>query len=93
MKRFRKDLRDHATRIIDFKKKFIIPLIKDEEDKLVDNLTEGVHNDKCVKCKSNLCFMRAIDETLIFECIDCKKKYKKDFYKKLINGFSNFYEC
>ena len=92
MKRFRKDLRDHATRIIDFKKKFIIPLIKDEEDKLVDNLTEGVHNDECVKCKSNLCFMRAIDETLIFECIDCKKEYKKDFYKKLINRFSNVYE-
>ena len=24
--------------------------------KLVDNLTENVHNDKCDKCKSNLCF-------------------------------------
>ena len=32
MKRFCKDLRDHATRIIDFKKKFIIPLTKVEED-------------------------------------------------------------
>ena len=32
MKRFCKDLRDHATRIIDFKKKIIIPLTKDEED-------------------------------------------------------------
>ena len=60
--------------------------------KLVDNLTEGVHNDKCVKCKSNLYFMRAIDEKLIFECIDCKKEYKKDFNKKLIKRFSNVYE-
>ena len=32
-KRFCKDLRDHATRIIDYKKKFITPLTKEEEDK------------------------------------------------------------
>ena len=27
--------------------------------KLVDNLTEGIHSDKCIKCKSNLviCYM------------------------------------
>ena len=60
--------------------------------KLVDNLTEGVHNDKCVKCKSDLCFMRAIDETLIFECIDCGKEYKKGFNKELLERFSNTYE-
>ena len=199
MKRFCKDLRDHATRIIDFKKKFIIPLTKDEEDsynnekkchicmkdfdndkvkdycyftgkyrgaahskcnlkhkipknipiifhngskydyhfiirelasefegnfeclgentekyvtfsvpikkriknknmdvtykikfvdsfrfmatslsKLVDNLTEGIHNDKCNKCESNLCFVNAMNETLTFKCVDCKKEYKKD---------------
>ena len=32
MKRFCKDLKDHATRIVDFKRKFIAPLTKDEED-------------------------------------------------------------
>ena len=32
MRRFCKDLRDHATKIIDFKKKIITPLTKDEED-------------------------------------------------------------
>ena len=32
MKRFCKDLKDHATRIVDFKRKFITPLTKDEED-------------------------------------------------------------
>ena len=32
MKRFCKDLKDHATKIIDFKKKTIIPLTKEEED-------------------------------------------------------------
>ena len=31
MKRFCKDLKDHATRIVDFKRKFITPLTKDEE--------------------------------------------------------------
>ena len=208
MKRFCKDLRDHATRTIDFKKKFIIPLTKDEEDsynnerkchicmkdldidkvkdycyftgkyrgaahskcnlkhkipknitiifhngskydyhfiirelasefegnveclgentekyvtfsvpikkrienknmdvtykikfvdsfrfmstslsKLVDNLTEGIHNDKCNKCESNLCFVNAMNETLTFECVDCKKEYKKDINNKLKERF------
>ena len=32
MKRFCKDLKDHATKIIDFKKKTMIPLTKEEED-------------------------------------------------------------
>ena len=44
---------------------------------LVDNLTEGIHNDKCNKCESNLCFLNAMNETLTFECVDCKKVYKK----------------
>ena len=42
--------------------------------KLVDNLTEGIHSDKCIKCKSNLCNMKVMDETLIFRCFNCKKK-------------------
>ena len=32
MRRFCKDLRDHATKIIDFKRKIITPLTKEEED-------------------------------------------------------------
>ena len=60
--------------------------------KLVDNLTENIHNDKCIKCMSNLCFVNAMNETLTFECVDCKKEYKKDFNKKLIERFSNVYE-
>ena len=32
MKRFCKDLKDHATKIIDSKKKTMIPLTKEEED-------------------------------------------------------------
>ena len=60
--------------------------------KLVDNLTENVHNDKCDKCKSNLCFVRAMNETLLFKCIDCEKEYEKGFNKELLERFSNAYE-
>ena len=46
--------------------------------KLVDNLTDNIHNDKCNKCKSNLFFVNAVNEKLIFKCIDCKKEYEKE---------------
>ena len=60
--------------------------------KLVDNLTDNNHNDKCIKCKSNLCFVRAINEKLIFKCIDCEKEYGKEFNKELIERFANTYK-
>ena len=42
--------------------------------KLVDNLTEDIHGDKCVDCKSDLSYMKVIHEALIFRCFNCKKK-------------------
>ena len=60
--------------------------------KLVDNLTDNIHNDKCIKCKSNLCFVRAINEKLIFKCIDCEKEYEKEFNNELIERFANTYK-
>ena len=59
---------------------------------LVDNLTEKIHNDKCIKCMSNLCFVNAINETLTFKYLDCKKEYKKNINNKLKEKFSNVYE-
>ena len=56
---------------------------------LVDNLTDNIHNGKCIKCKFNLCFVRAINEKLIFKCIDCEKEYEKEFIKELIERFPN----
>ena len=41
--------------------------------KLVNNSTEDIHGDKCVDCKSDLSYMRVIDEALIFRCFNCKK--------------------
>ena len=45
--------------------------------KLVDNLTEDIHGDKCVDYKSDLSYMKVMDETLIFRCFNCKKKLLK----------------
>ena len=59
--------------------------------KLVDNSSEGIHNNRCVGCKSCLEYIKNKDEKLIFRCISCKKNYKKDFNKELIKRFANTY--
>ena len=51
---------------------------------LVNNLFEGVHNDKFTDCKSYLDYMTTKDEQLIFRCFGYKKIYEKDFNKELI---------
>ena len=65
--------------------------------KLVDNLSEGLHNNRCVDCKSYLDYMIIKDRAkhrkrLIFRCYCCKKNYEKDFNKELIERFANIYE-
>ena len=49
--------------------------------KLVDNLTEDIHGDKCVDCKSDLSYLKVIDEALIFRCFNRKKTIKKKLTK------------
>ena len=56
---------------------------------LVSNLSEGLHNDRCIYCKSCLDYMTNKDEQLIFTCFRCKNNYKKYFNKELIQKFSN----
>ena len=60
--------------------------------KLVDNLTEGIHNDKCINCKSDISYMKVMDETLTFRCFNCKKNYKKEINKELIERFVSTYK-
>ena len=59
---------------------------------LVDNLSEGLHSDKCTDCKSCLDYMSIKDNQLTFRCFECKKNYKKDFNKELIRKFASIYE-
>ena len=47
--------------------------------KLIDNLSEGLHNNKCLNCKSCLDFMKAKNEKLILKCFNGKQNYEKDF--------------
>ena len=43
---------------------------------LVNNLSEGLHNDRCIDCQSCLDYMMTKDNQLIFRCFLCKKNYK-----------------
>ena len=51
---------------------------------LIDNLSEGLHNSKCLDCKSCLDYIKTKNEKLIFKCFNCKQNYEKDFNKELI---------
>ena len=52
--------------------------------KLVDNLSEGIHNNKCTDCKSCLDYIETKNEKLILKCFNCETYYKKKFNKELI---------
>ena len=60
--------------------------------KLVDNLSEGLHNKKCLDCESCLDYIKTKNEKLILKCFNCKTYYEKDFNKELIKRFVNTYE-
>ena len=53
--------------------------------KLVYNLSEGIHNNKCSDCGSNLDYIKITtkrkNEKLILECYNCKQRYKKNLIK------------
>ena len=60
--------------------------------KLVDNLSKGLHNNKCLNCESCLDYIKTKNEKLILKCFNCKQCYEKDFNKELIKRFGNTYE-
>ena len=59
--------------------------------KLVDNLSEGIHNSKCVNCNSCLDYIKTKNEKLILECYNCKQRYRKKINKELIKRFASIY--
>ena len=60
--------------------------------KLVDNLSEGIHNNKCLDCNACLDYIRITkNEKLLLKCFNCIiiiKKINKDLIKKLKNTHS-----
>ena len=60
--------------------------------KLVDNLSEEVHNNNCLNCKCCLDYIKTKKEKLILKCFNCKQYYEKGFNKELIKRFANTYE-
>ena len=60
--------------------------------KLVDNLSEGIHNNKCLDCNSCLDYVRITkNEKLLLKCFNCNNYYKKKFNKELIKKLKNTY--
>ena len=59
---------------------------------LVDNLSDGIHSNKCKDCKFSLEYMKVEGIHSIFRCFKCYKNYNKDFNKELINRFSSTYK-
>ena len=60
--------------------------------KLVDNLSEGIHHNKCFDCKSNLDYVRITkNKKLLLKCFNCNIYYKKKFNNDLIKKFKNTY--
>ena len=47
--------------------------------KLVDNLSEGIHYNKCSDCKSNLDYVRITkNKKLLSKCFSCNIYYKNN---------------
>ena len=82
------------SKSITYKIKFIdsFRFMSSSLSSFVDNLSEGLHSDKCTDCKSCLDCMITKDDQLIFRFFECKKNYKKDFNKELIKRFANIYK-
>ena len=60
--------------------------------KLIDNLSEGIHNNACINCKFCLDYIKTKNEKLILKCFNCKQYYEKDFNKELIKRFASTYK-
>ena len=60
--------------------------------KLIDNLFEGLHNNKCLDRESCLDYIKTKNEKLILKCFICKTYYEKGFNKELIERFTSTYE-
>ena len=59
--------------------------------KLVDKLSEGIHNNKCLDCNSCLDYIKIKNEKLLLKCFNCNNYYKNKFNQDLIKKLKNTY--
>ena len=59
--------------------------------KVVNNLSEEIHNSKCVDCNSCLDYIKIKNKKLLLRCFNCNAYYRKKFNKDLIKKFKNTY--
>ena len=78
---------------ITYKIKFIVSyrFMSSSLSKLVDNLSEGIHNNKCLDCNSCLDYIKIKNEKLLLKCFKCNNYYKNKFNKDLIKKLKNTY--
>ena len=66
----------YKIKFIDSYRSMSMPLLK-----LIDNLSEGIHNNTCVDCKSCLDYIKTKNEKLVLKCFNCEQYYKKNLIK------------
>ena len=78
---------------VTYKIKFIdsCRFISSSLSKVVDNSSEGIHNNKCVDCNSCLDYIKIRNEKLLLKCFNCNNYYKKKLNKDLIKKIKNAY--
>ena len=59
--------------------------------KLVDNLSERIHNNKSLACICCLDYIKIENEKLLLKYFNCNNYYKKKFNQDLIKKFKNTY--
>ena len=89
----KKKIENKASIEINYKIKFIdsCRFLSSSLSKLVDNLSEGIHNNEFSDCESNLDYIKIKNEKLFLKCFNCSSYYKKKFNKDLIQKFKNIY--